>query len=133
MSIESDLFTKVTTNAGVSALIATRLTPLILDQSSVFPAAVYQFVSGTHVESMQGSSGLAEGRLQVSSYGATPKDARDTAEAIRLVLHGLKGTVGSTDNVAILILDGPRDLYEDDTKKFRRDFDYQVFYKEVQP
>lgn len=133
MSIESDLFAKVTGNAGVSALIGTRFTPLLLDQNSAFPAAVYQFISGTHEESMQGSSGLAAGRLQVSAYGVTPKDSRDVAEAIRLVLHGLSGTVGTTDNVAILILDGPRDGYEDEIKRFRRDYDYQVHYHETQP
>lgn len=133
MSIDADLYAKVTGNSGVAVLIADRFTPLILDQSTVMPAAVYQFISGTHEESMQGSSGLAVGRLQVAAYGDAPADARAVAEAIRLVLHGLSGTVGSTDNVAILILDGPRDSYEDATKRFRRDYDYQVHYHEVQP
>lgn len=133
MSVETDLFTKVTTNTGVSALIGTRFTPFILQQNTTMPAAVYQFISGTHAESFQGSSGLAAGRYQVSAYGSTAIDAWAVAEAIRLVLHGLSGTVGSTTGVAILILDGPRDTYEDDTKRYRRDYDYQVHYQVTQP
>jgi hypothetical protein len=137
MSMEGDLVAKVVANAAVTALIVDRMSPLIVPQDENLPALSYQVIDTLHVESMGGSSGLAASRVQISAWSRTYLEAIDLAEKVRIAIHGYTGTMGSTQAVAILVLDGPRDGYEpatgSDVAIYRRDYDYQIHFKVTQP
>jgi hypothetical protein len=133
MSMEGDLRTKVIGDAAVSALVSTRMSPVTLPQDVVLPALSYQIIDTLHVESSRGSSGLAASRVQISAWSGDHSEVVELAEKVRLVLHGFSGTMGTTESVAILVNDGPRDLYEHETNMYRRDYDYQVHYRVTQP
>lgn len=62
---------------------AARLYPLTVEQGSAYPAATYQQVAGTHVDSFDGIDTLNNPLIQVDCYAATLKAARDVAKAVR--------------------------------------------------
>lgn len=67
MSVESDVYTAITGDAGMSALIGTRLYPGVIPQQATYPAAAYFVVS----EVPAASHGCVEVRVQVSLFATT--------------------------------------------------------------
>lgn len=81
MSVETSLYSTLTGNSGVSALIATRLYPLVLPQKPTLPAATYQRISTRPVSTRSGN-GLDFVRMQIDCYGATYANAKALAAAV---------------------------------------------------
>ena len=67
MSVEGDVYAAITGDAGMAALIGTRLYPSIIPQGATYPAAAYFVVS----EVPAASHGCVEVRVQVSLFAAT--------------------------------------------------------------
>ena len=65
MPIEPALRAYVLADPAVSALIGTRWYPVVLPQSTAFPAVTYQRITTTRVGSHHGPSGLAAARFQI--------------------------------------------------------------------
>jgi hypothetical protein len=94
--IESGLREVALADAGVAALIGSRLYPLKLPQSPVYPASVYQRISGPRDHDHGGSTGKAEVRIQVTHWATSYSGVKQVAEAFRAALDGYSGAMGST-------------------------------------
>lgn len=68
MSIESVIWDRGTTHAGLSALISTRLYPVKLDQDVTMPAIAYHLVSETRESAMGSDPGIVRARFQFDIY-----------------------------------------------------------------
>lgn len=128
MSFESDLRTKVLSGT-VATLVSTRMYPLVLAQDCTFPALVYSRVSTSREHSMSGPSGLAHPRIQIECYAETHAGARSLADAVRALLDGFAGTIGSTVIQGIILLDD-RDMFGEQTPVYRTDLDFEIWYTE---
>jgi hypothetical protein len=129
--IESALRTRILGDAGISALIGTRIFPLILPQATSFPALTYQRISGERMHSHDGPSGLAGPRIQIDTWATSYIGAKQLADLIRQRIDGFKGTVGS-DEIEGIFMDTEREFYEDGDllKLFRVSMDFFVYYDE---
>lgn len=121
-------------NAAFKSAFGDRFFPMVLPQDqAIFPALVYQKISGPEVSSHQGSSGLAHPRFQFRVWAKTAIEAFDGAGFVRSALFGYSGTVavagGSVDVNAILIEDG-RDDYDENRKLFGRSIDVVVWHND---
>ncbi len=92
MSIESDVYTAITGDSGMSAIISNRLYPLTLPEDVTFPAAEYSVVSD-----VPHSGQCREYRVQVDLYanGAAQGAAYDTVLALRDALWTLTKSKGN--------------------------------------
>jgi len=128
MSIDSELYTRLTNDAGISALVSAKVYPVQLPQDVVLPAIVYFKVSGPRLHHLGGASGRAHARFQIDSWAATPLAAKNLADAVRSSLGGFTGTL--TAIKASIKLDNERDDYEDGILAYRVIQDYIINHTE---
>lgn len=129
MSIEESLFTRLSTHAGLSALVSARIYPLILPQKPTLPAVTYTRVSGERVSAMGADTVIARPRFQVSCFASTYASARAVAAQVRAALQRWRGTVGGVV-IQDSFIESEIDLYEDDTKLYHTALDFEIIHEE---
>lgn len=94
MSIESDIFDRLTGFAGLSALVSTRVFPVAAPPNVTFPIVVYSRVSAERPSVMGVDSGIVRARYQVTAWDgrragdeADYDSARAVAEQVRQALQ----------------------------------------------
>ena len=95
MSVEATLFTRLTTHAGLSALISTRVHPNKLPQGVALPAVSYRRVSAARVSAMGADTGLVRARFQFDAWAAGYQALLDVKEQLRLALERFSTTTGT--------------------------------------
>ncbi|HRJ40833.1 MAG TPA: DUF3168 domain-containing protein [Caldilineaceae bacterium] len=88
MSIEAALWAELTGDAGVSALISTRLYPEHLPQSPTYPAATYRRISTLPVYCRANNGRFQQVRIQIDCYAETYASALALADAITAAMEG---------------------------------------------
>jgi hypothetical protein len=99
MSLEAAFYAYVTANAGLSAIVGDRVYQDLMPQKEVYPAIVYSLISENRTDgmSLRGPNGHVESRLQVTCWSdVRPQSARALYDALRLAVHGYKGTWDGT-------------------------------------
>lgn len=95
-TIEQALYYEVVNDAGVSALISTRLYPAAeVPQDTTTPYMTYQRISGPR-HRHQGGAGLVEARYQFTCHDDTQREAAALATALRAVLEAYRGDMGES-------------------------------------
>jgi len=115
-------------DAGVSALVSTRIYPQILPQNPTYPALIYQQITESPEPAMGSDTGLVAITVQVDSYATTYSGAKALAAAVRSALNRHRGTVSTVD-IADVFLENTLDLYESEVQKRRVSQDYRVWYR----
>lgn len=87
MSLEADLFTRLSTHDGLVALVGQRIYPLVIPQKVAMPAVRYQRVAVTHTSAMGVDAPLTTTLVQVSSHADTFDGARAVAVQVRAALQ----------------------------------------------
>jgi uncharacterized protein DUF3168 len=109
--IEASLETYLKNNAGIAALVASRIYPQLIPENPTYPAISYEKTSGEHERSLTGSSGLAMADFELECWAKTYGGAKSVADAVRNALDGFSGMMG-TDAVSEVHLDSDSDLFE---------------------
>ena len=84
----------------------------------MLPAITYQRIFTPRSKTLAGPNGHLRPLVQFDCWGNTFKEARDTADAMRLALDGYSGPAGSI-TVRASTLETQQDLYEDGAR-YRR-------------
>jgi hypothetical protein len=130
--IEEALFSYLSGHAGLTALVANRIYPLVMPQGTTLPAVTFSKVSGPRVHAMQQDAGLAYPRFQVSCWGATYKQAKEVAGQVRAALQDFKGTMGGPGGVVVsgVFIQDENDLYEPNTQIYHVALDFVIWHLE---
>ena len=129
MSIKPALWTLITTNPGVSALIGTRLYPDSIPQDAPLPAVAYQTVSTNQGYTQDGPDDIAEPRIQFTIDAPSRAQAEDVAAAFRAVLSGYRGTIGGK-TIGAIFLENEYDGYNLSSETVVVRQDYRISYRE---
>jgi len=86
--MEADLIAHLLADAGVSALVGTRIYPSLASQNAAAPYVVLRRVSTVGKRGTGGPAGLDRARIQIESYADTYGEAKSLAVAIRTALDG---------------------------------------------
>lgn len=125
--IESTLYSRLTSYSGLTALVSTRIYPLVAPQGVIYPAVVYQRISTMAREVAMGSDpGIVRARVQVTAWADTYTSAKAIADKIRLALERYR-TTGLFDIYII----GENDLYDEEVLKFGIAVDVEAVYSEA--
>ncbi len=116
MAVEVDIFAVLSNQTAAGD----RVYPLLRGEGTGLPALVYTRVGNAPVNSLSGSSGLDQVRVQVDCYAATYNDAKSLAASVRPLLEGAPFKA---------LLQTDFDFYEPDTKVFRVTQDYYCWQK----
>lgn len=103
MSIDAGVYSRLTSDAGIFALIGTRAYPNVAPDTAVPPYVVYQRVGVSHVRHMANASGLVFTTFQFSVYANTQKTARLVAGEIRDSFDHLLSTTLGSGGDAVLV------------------------------
>lgn len=104
MSLETGILDRLAADAGVSALVGTRLRHEFLDQDQPYPALRLIRISTATDYSLDMASPLSRVRLQVDCYADSFADVNSLANAVESSLVGFDYTVG-TIVVRTMVLD----------------------------
>lgn len=138
--LQSDLYTLITDDVGVSALIGTtssrsdKTSGLFLSQAkqnSPQPLIVYTQISGNTVPMMEGASALQPARLQFACYGDTPEDAKTLARSMKKLLVGLNTTFASGVRVDYCSLALELDAYEEAPGSYVTQLDFEFLFADT--
>jgi hypothetical protein len=128
-----DLTSYLTANGGVNAIAQGRIYAQNLPQKSAtstnLPAVVYHQVSGPRPSTMEGATGLNDGRYQFACMAYDYLTAKKLSQAVRQALNKFSGTVGSTV-ILDVSLDSERDTYDSIELIFRCDLDFKIWHRE---
>lgn len=124
MSIEAGLYSKVTGNVGVAALISTRFYPVVLPQKVTLPAASYQVISGEagYTIGTQAAQ-VRKPRFQINAWASTYDAAKALARALRTAIDHQTGTWSGTSVIGCIIEGEELDFYDDSTKTYQVAFE----------
>lgn len=134
MTIEQALFTHITTDSTIAALMGLRLYPNKIPQGQPLPAAQYTQQAGKREHTMQGPAGMVDSEYTIICYGTTYAAAKELAEAVRKRMDGFSGVVeGVTIDVIILTdeLDVPEFKPSTDIlSRYGKQLTFTVWFKE---
>jgi len=86
MSIQSDLYTHLSTDAGLLTLVSTRLYPVKVPQSPTYPLVSYLAISGQSMNSLGGTGALRNSLYQFDVYAKTYSEAISIADALETAM-----------------------------------------------
>ena len=112
-------------DAGLSALVGSKVFALVIPQGTKLPCITFQRIGGMPANTLSGHSGLEEIDLQIDVWARDYDEAKAIAKAVRAAMPP-SGPRFS----AHLIED--QDLYEDGTNYFRVNMEFKVWFLETE-
>ena len=96
-SPEAVLRSALVANNAVSALIGSRVYPVIAPATASLPFVTWRRVAIRRQQTLGGPSGMPVTSVEYSIFGTTYEQARAVADAMRSVLDGYGGTANNTE------------------------------------
>jgi len=135
--IDDAFYSVITTNAGVSAVMGTRLYPNQAPPNPTEPYATYVAVTDGTVVSLTGASGLGSVTFQVDVWAHDSRDAKSVAELIRIALVDHVGTTAGETITDVMCGQRSDDLDDEGIGAqqgiTRISRDYTVWYAQAVP
>lgn len=128
MSIGKVIYNVLKDNAGVSALVGTKIYPMVAPQGTASPLVVYQRIDNDPNDTKTGTSKLDFHRVQITAWGATNTEAESLDDAIRTAIDRYEGTVSGVvvDGVQYL---NTTDTYDENAEEYGKISDYYIMVK----
>lgn len=128
-TLESALYTRLSGYAGLTALVSTRIYPIILPQEPTYPAVTYQRIDGPREHALSADMGIPHPRIQIDSWGNTHVQAWAVATQVRGALQRWSDADASPA-VLDCLLDSDDDSYEPDAGVYRVRQDWIIWHRE---
>lgn len=125
--LESKIFSLLTTNTAVKAIVADRVYPVELKPGCRLPAISYQRISGNYDADLEGNSGLEQPRIQIDCWGLGYVQAKDLAKAVRAAMAS--ATIAANGFTSLCITDA--DIYDDAANYHGVSIDFSCWHEEV--
>lgn len=106
--INEDLFTRLTADSGVSALVASRIYPHKTRFKPTYPHITYEVLSDENQYSFSGTLGFKEASIVYQCVAETYRESRLIADAVETSLAAFRGEL-TTHYVHGLLVEGVRD------------------------
>jgi len=126
VTLEEIIRKQLLSHAPLAALIGTRIYPVTYPQDAALPVVVYQRTASGPEYSHDGPAGVAESRFQISAFGKTYAEARQTATEVRRALNPWEAHQEIVNGTLIgsVVLENELDLYN--PNDVESESDYQV-------
>lgn len=132
--IEDAIYTQITSDVAVAAVLSTRLYPVIAPDGASLPYATYQVISDLLPYGVSGSVNLRDCRVQVSVWATTYDAARSLAKLIETAVDGAAGTIASmdVDHMETISMNDLAYVAGDNEQqdRFGKAIDVRIFYRE---
>lgn len=126
--IEKALVNRLNNYSGLTALVGSRVYPLVAPNNVMRPYIVYQKISGPQVHTMGQDPGLQYPRFQFSCWGETYSSVKAVGAQVKAALSDYSGTLLGVV-IQRIIFENILDSYEADTGLFGCRLDFLVWYQ----
>lgn len=123
--IEEDLYSQLSTYEGLTALVKTRIYPLVAPQTVQVPFCVYTKISNERQYSHGGFSNLERVRMQVSCYAETYAGTR---AVVAQVIAAIAAWPAVNAKVQAALQENEVDFYDDGTQLYHLPVDFFIWY-----
>ena len=96
-SPEAVLRSALVASPAVSALVGSRIYPLLAPKTAALPFITWRRAGITREHTLAGPMGMPNVSLEVQSLAGTYEDVRELADRVRLVLDGYGATVNNVE------------------------------------
>lgn len=120
-------------NAGLSALVSSRIRPVRLKQGEALPAITYQDISSRYTQAHNEPACLPFPRFQFTIFAGTVSSAVAVANALKSALSGYQGNMGTGSYVTEVEACLLKNEFSNDDPEigiYQRFQDYVIQYKE---
>lgn len=129
MTLEEALYSHMTNQAGITALVGARIYPILMAQTAILPAIVYTRISTVREYSLSGFTGMTTARIQIDIMAQYASTAKTIADSVRFSLDGFVGLMGDV-RIAQIMTDDEQAFYDNQTEYKRIMLDFLVTYYE---
>ena len=130
MTMEASLFSFLTGNAGIAALIGTRVYPGIIPQSGVQPCIVYNKSSRSRQQLFCGTDGLLLTLLEIDCYADSYIQSVALANAVTSALQDFSGDMNGT-TVPRIFLENEIDLSDIEPGLYRQSQTWAMWHRSL--
>ena len=133
MSLESGLVAELLADAGVAAIVGTKVHPELIPQNGTLPALVYTRMATLREQQLAGPQSMALARVRIDCWHTSAAGVWALADAVRSALDvGEKALLGSF-TVQQIYLDEQfqQGDFEGDRRDYRVIQEYVIRYVEV--
>ena len=125
--VTAGIFSLLSQNSSINALIGTRIFPVLLPERATLPAVTYQVISMKPQYELQNRVNVTNLRLQIDAWAETYADAKSAVSAIVAVLDNFSGTLPDSTQVFGVQLRNSVDYFEHESLTYRvlAEFDIQ--------
>ena len=121
--VETLVYTTLTGDAGVAALVGTRVYPAIIPQDAALPALAYQRISSQAIQWQDGSAAPIRPRIQVTAVADDYSEAKGLAAAVRSALNGV-----SSGQILSSFMDTDADGFTDTSDLYTVRMDFLIWH-----
>lgn len=114
--IESDLVSHLKADVALSALVGTKIYPLLAPQNVTNPYIVYQVINDNSNQCIEGEVYQNDTRFQIDCWSTKYSEVKAIKEAVLNSLIGFK----SSNSISVM------DDYEQETKLYRQLIDFKL-------
>ena len=139
MTIESALFSYLSTKAEVTAEVSTRIYPQPAPQEADYPFITLMVITDNPEHHMGGAAGLTNVGMQIDIWTETIPERVEISEVIRNVLDGFRGNMGTENlNIRSCFMQNRANFLESDTEGkaspvYRSSMDFSIWHVESLP
>jgi hypothetical protein len=119
VTIEEGLFTFVTAQVDVAAIIGTRFYAVVIPQEPPYPVIVHQRMAGPRERAADGPTSSVESTYALTCWAKSYAEATTLARVLRKALDGTRGPLGDV-SIGWATAEEGQDLYEETLKLFGR-------------
>ncbi len=116
MSIQSELWSHLTSDTNITDLVGTRIYPLKAPQNVSSPYMTYQVVNGRNDQCMSGDVYQKDTRFQIDVWSKKYSEADAIKEAVKSSIIGFKSSYDINNN----------EDYEPKTELYRQIIDFKL-------
>lgn len=135
MEINEALYSYLSTYAGLSALISTRIYPDILPQDPTYPAITYSDVSEDEVETFNTPNTLIGPTIQFTCWGETRASTKAVAKQLRLAFKNYSGVMAGESGLTVSAIKKINSISDIETENnriiaYKVMMDFEIWYQE---
>lgn len=128
--IESAIYTILNSRTELTDLVASRITPGVIEQTSSMPALVFRRLSTERSQVLEGKGdGIVVAEFEVVSVARSYLEAKEVSKQARLALENFRGDSANTNIFRTELFDDS-DFYEEKDKLHKVIQDYSFTYAE---
>ena len=127
MTLEQCLFAYLSTHPQVSALVADRIRPDLLEQDEPYPAIAYSLLDERDMLTQQGPSQLREALYQFDIWAERAKDAWAVRTALLSALGGIRTNMGDQPGI-VAIFDKAARTRDPETMAYCISMRFRIFF-----